>query len=271
MTYSGYKEEEIVVVLVGRSSSGKTTLLQNLVGEEIDKEIATTKEIKVCCTTRNGTRIKIVDMPCLRGKFDASFDILIYCLPVGPGSKFEDTNPELMQSLQKCYGKDIWKHCIIAFTFSDMAWDHTHYRNADSSSAITLYNDTIENFLDKFRQELKNKLKVKDANFRSVFDCKADSFLISCEKRLAIPTSSDPLQLHGKGWRDDILNEILQQCVRKVSCHQRIPLENYNKNFFILLVTIGSMGYRDSILPIFINVILHVSIIIIMQKIIKRH
>lgn len=216
-------DREIIVVLAGRSKSGKSALLHNLIGGQVDQEMTTTatiKEVKVHSITTKGVRFKIVDTPCLKGRFDASsehlkmLDILIYCLPVSPGCKFHDTNPELMKSLQDCYGNDIWNHCIIVFTFSNMAWDHTHHHNADTSSAIALYTKSIENFLDKFQQELKNKLRVKYVNFKTVFDSNICP-LTREETLVAIPAGNNPIlpefQLCSKGWRDTCLDTCLEK------------------------------------------------------------
>ena len=47
-------------------------------------------------------------------------DLIVYCISVAPGSKFTKSH-NIMQALQNAYTKDIWKHCIFAFTFSNFA------------------------------------------------------------------------------------------------------------------------------------------------------
>ena len=201
----------IKVVLAGKKAAGKSSLHQNLVDGEKDEETAS-KEVKVRHISRNGRRICIVDTP---GKFDSNsehlqeFDLLVLCIPVSPGSKF---HPDLMQSLHDAYGQEIWKHCIVAFTFSNMAWDYTQQQSHDP---VTMYTDYIEKCLGKFQEELSKNLRVKGIKSKTMFTRRAGDHT-HAQDILAIPAGSCPqdallpgVSTHpGEGWVDEIFHEI---------------------------------------------------------------
>ena len=97
-------------------------------------------------------------------------DLLIYCIPVSPASKFNDAQPDIMQSLQDAFDHNIWKHCLIVFTFSNIALNHIKdKRKGNDDRAIEDYKKHINNFTEKVRAEL-TKLHVQQVSVKTVLD-----------------------------------------------------------------------------------------------------
>ena len=154
------KKSDIIVVLAGRNGSGKTRLLKNLLGGDLNEDITSASvktEADVRHTTYNGTTICLINAPTLRNKIDTSskhlqeFDLLVLCIPISPSSRFQEGNPDLMRSLQDAYGRGIWKHCIIVFTYSNQAWAHTqHQYSHQPASAIATYTGYIESYIESY-------------------------------------------------------------------------------------------------------------------------
>ena len=78
---------------------------------------------------------KIKELQRLSGYTKEKADILLYCVPVGPGSKLDDANPVTMRCLTEAYRKQIWDHCVLVFTMSDMALVQHKRQNPDTTSA----------------------------------------------------------------------------------------------------------------------------------------
>ena len=95
---------------------------------------STTAKFHRGIVNKNNTQIKVIDTRGLAEdekektkelKKVASYtkgkaDILLYCVPVGPGSKFGDHNPVTMRCLTKAFGKQIWDHCVLVFTMGNV-------------------------------------------------------------------------------------------------------------------------------------------------------
>ena len=181
--------EEICVVLAGKTGAGKTTLFQNIVGEEVVITMSpdpSTKEIKKREIEKNGQKLVIYDTPGLIGGDEdkmkklkewsqkiKSVDLLACCVPVGPGAKFKDDGyPLIIRCLHEAFGTDIWKQCVVIFTFGNYALDRCH-RSA-KENGIDSYKDHIESYSTRFQEEL-TKLNVKDIHIKSVFEWESEN------------------------------------------------------------------------------------------------
>ena len=180
---------EIMVVVAGKSGAGKSTLINNLLERDEDIELtpdSTTEKLEnlTIRKEKEGVAISIIDTPGLKEEreekikqlrelFDftkGKADLLVYCIPVGPGFKFNDANPTIMKSLQRVFGKKVWRHCVAVFTFSNQAWEKISASNNNQEvETIAKYKDYIRKYTERF-QEMLVKLKVTDVAVRSIFD-----------------------------------------------------------------------------------------------------
>jgi GTPase Era involved in 16S rRNA processing len=180
---------DIKIVFAGKSGAGKSTLKSNLFKCEEEVEMSP-DQITLSCGTesysKHGTRMKVTDTMGIQvgkgGKKEklrelsdhtgGKADLLVYCIPVDPSSKFDDANPAIMQSLQDAYSKDIWKQCIIVFTFSNYAWDRNRKKNS-KEDALAKYKTHINNYAAKVRDEFAN-LNVQNVKVKTIFDQQAE-------------------------------------------------------------------------------------------------
>lgn len=179
----------IRIVLAGKSGAGKSTLESNLFdSEELNQiEMSPDQNTPKCKTgehSKHGITIKLTDtvgiqagrggkerLRKLSDHTKGEADLLVYCVPVDPSSKFNDANPAIMQLLQDAHGKDIWKQCIIVFTFSNYAWDRNRKKNS-KEDALSKYKRHINNYAAKVRDELANlnvcNVEVKTTHWKTL-------------------------------------------------------------------------------------------------------
>lgn len=232
-------EQPMTVILAGKSGAGKTALsniLRGVAGNHIDLTPDSglgTRELGKGSVKYNGFDIHIVDTPGLKdnalelktqlkkisGYTNKKADLLIYCIPIGPGSRFEDCNPIAMRCLQEAYGRNIWHHCMVVFTMSNLALEHIKYqqKNFAENNIITVkYIGYVQTYAEKFRTELMLNLKVKDINVVTVFNLpQGKSSAPQPNTIVAIPAGIDPIDhvLPGfnTAWREVILEQITQR------------------------------------------------------------
>lgn len=202
--------EDIKIVLCGRNGSGKSTLLQNLSGQDFDAKKTSVEMVK------DGVALHIIDMPSSKNLppeyLENGFDVLVYCMSISPNSKFQDGNPKEMQSLQKIYGEEIWKHSIIAFTFSNLAWKRVSIPSNQENS-ISAYKAYIEQYSKAFHDHLQNKLKVKMKTAIWGVDNTIDEKTI-----LAIPVGDTPQDQvlpgatsQSQGWIEVLVEQVIRK------------------------------------------------------------
>lgn len=105
--------QRVHIVLAGKSGAGKTTFLRNVFGFKERLETSPDHITTRCFTyhtTKNNIAIKITDTVGLHGNrkelkelykhTKGKADILVFCIPVDPSSKFDYANPDIMKSLQ---------------------------------------------------------------------------------------------------------------------------------------------------------------------------
>ena len=186
-------QDETTIVLIGKSGAGKSTLAKNVFGvNEVDTEISaerTTTEIKTYRKHKNGVPIAIIDtvgfesvnkkqikqqLKELSKHTGGKADLVIYCLPISPSSKFDDFNPDIMAALQDAFGKDIWNHCLVVLTFSNVAWSSINDSNPNNiGAAMETYKRHVNAYVEKFKQALQ-KLKAEKVKVKSILAPVAD-------------------------------------------------------------------------------------------------
>lgn len=181
----------LVVTVLGRSGAGKTALLNN---------ILQTDDIISLSPDRGTTNIELrkstsgnivgIDVPGFEhskreewkkmlseisaklGVGEGKVHLILLCIPVGLSSKFDaDGTPEIMEHMHKVMGKNIWGNCIVVFTFSNIERakreDIEHIRY-------------LEQYTERFREELQGKLNVKDVEVKSIFQYSPDQDTTNC-------------------------------------------------------------------------------------------
>ena len=115
-------------------------------------------------------------------------DLLVYCISVSPSSKFEEAEPVIIESLQDAFGKDIWKKCIVVFTFSNLILDRTR-KNPDTADGTAQYKAHMKDYATK----LECQLQRLNISVKTVFDLpleapqQADRTTV-----MAIPAGDEP-------------------------------------------------------------------------------
>ena len=159
----------LTIIFTGKRGAGKSSLVDILKKKKKkpQKLQANTTLMEEEFIKENGVTIRFIDPPGFRGTTDdlkqlkmwseGKADLLVYCLPVGPGHKFHDCNPEIMRSLTEAYGKRIWDHCVLVLTMSN--------------SALSAFKDDyeVEDYPDraeKAAEEYKKILKWNCTNFK---------------------------------------------------------------------------------------------------------
>lgn len=234
---------EIKVVVAGKSGAGKSALINTLLhaeredgeGEEEIQEIALTPdsttdrlENKQIRQKRDNVTICMVDTPGFKNdrktkkkqlkelsKFTdgGKADLLIYCIPVAPGMKFDDANPTIMKALQDVLGREVWQHCIVVFTFSNLAWEHIRSSTQREVPAVDMYKDYIRSYTERFKQELV-KLIGLNVEVGAIFDCPTHPRLIT-----AVPAGyrvqDRVLTTDQENWKGAIFEEMIEKCKGK--------------------------------------------------------
>lgn len=263
-----HTKKEISIVFTGRSGAGKSTLISNMFdiemkGGKLVSPKSITKNHYTVVTTENDVTLMITDTiglqqgkekDCLKklakhmqeqGK--GRTDILVYCLPVNPSSKFELQNIDIMQSLQDAFGRDIWKQVLVVFTFSNAAWDRFKKKGKTKSKAevISQYVEHIQLYGKLFEEQLK-KMKVPNVSVDTKInnlprepppenqttipaipagDDPEDEVLLYVEQKnimLINPTAGRLRQV--RDWRDVLFTEMVKKCADAAQLRYRYGL-----------------------------------------------
>ena len=273
------KEKEATIVLTGKSGAGKSTLFRNLLKEDFEKNSlfklagpgADTLEPKAKSAERNGVKIHLVDTPGLlvgdemvdkkerltntlevmKKKLKIlDFDLLVYCISVHPASTFIEENEEIMKCLHDIHGKDIWKRCVVVFTFSNILMEGIKSRNDNEENVKAEFITKIEGIMDEFRvQLLKLQVDIKDVDPKTTFNWAAiskverspENIILGIPAGLHKEDSVLPGIDNGKGWIDKIFIEMLNKCKQKENFAQHRYGKNVPKRI-AAAVGIGAAG-----------------------------
>ena len=117
------------IVFIGSCGAGQAALVKNLLEkcpvEKLDRFVFGKKHgeesWQLYATELSGKKKSIKkQLRNLSGNTNHHADLVVICIPVKPDSRFD---PDIVHSLHEAYGKQIWRHCIVAFTFSNITCD----------------------------------------------------------------------------------------------------------------------------------------------------
>jgi hypothetical protein len=174
---------EVNVVIAGTPGAGKSTLARSILGFKVSEELPPTEKCDTLTNTRHGIAVNIIDTVGLGTRKEkrkrelkkmyqhtrGHANLLVYCVPVNLGSRLDCINPAIMKSLQSAYGKEIWKHCVIVFTFSNMILNHFKSTEEEVDTIEAKYKSHLLKYTTQFKEELE-KLKNKDFEIKPVVD-----------------------------------------------------------------------------------------------------
>ena len=251
---------EITIVFIGKTGSGKTTLRDNLLDEQnsepkpaiVMTPNPATQSNNFKTTQQHYVTLKIYDtvglqpgegnhlLKKLSDDTKGQADLVILCVPVSPSNKFIDRTPDIMRELQGVFGKDIWRRCIIALTFSNLAWDRCEKK---SPAPVDAYKEYITAYKMEIQQEF-HKLGVRDVVVTTPFSpqpAEEGKFQV-----VAVPVGDDlddevlpEIQLNEKEkWRGFFFLQMLENCPKE----KQENLLNYRYGPFPVEQILTSMG-----------------------------
>ena len=133
---------ELNLVVLGRESQGKSTLVNNLLGitadhpdaaNERDEDLIGTQYVSIHKSTRDGAKVKVFDTPGLYDSAlvnqektlkqlaeltDGKIDLVLMCVACTSNISLKD-HTSVMQLLTCAYGKPFWERTVFVLTFVD--------------------------------------------------------------------------------------------------------------------------------------------------------
>ena len=247
-------KKEMNIVCVGKSGAGKSVFQNNILGIEEEMTLSSghiTKDYVTNSVGKHGVTISITDTIGLQGTKrecreklkeisqymkaqSFNVDLLVYCISVNLGCKFEEVEPVIIESLHEVFGEGIWKKCIIVFTFSNQVLAAIKVKVAEKDKATAMFKTHIKDYATQFEEKLM-QLKVKNIHVKTVFDLPLEAPQPDHTTIMAIPAGNKPtdevlldyqygkLQIEIKGqvllqevsisnWCDVIFCEMITKC-----------------------------------------------------------
>ena len=160
------------------------------------------------------------------------FDLLVCCIRISPGVRMKE-NEAIITAIHNFHGKEIWKRCVIAFTFSNELIDELQDDYQDQNEVKRTFRSLAEEHITYLQQVLiKMKVELHFAELQTIFSwVAADRGELSPEDVvLGIPAGLETgdqvlpgIKMHeGEGWTDKIFIEMLNKSKKKESlAHSR--------------------------------------------------
>ena len=228
--------QRIVIVTVGKTGVGKSTLLNNFLQLEGDTAFKArkgpkpvTEKVAHSVKEINGVQVRVIDMPGLHApdsehKFvdigdlkgittyddtAKGVDVVFYC--VNLNDRLQNADYDCLDTLMKAFGLKIWEHVIFVFT-------HTDETVQDGSSTEELVGEFIKIIHEYLVAKWENHVQI-----RSIYSFSADAAFEDFNGIVGIPVSKDPAI--PEEWRTTLLLQVIRKCRKE---NIRVVLKLYN-------------------------------------------
>ena len=173
--YFAKGKNSVEIVLSGKMSTGKSTLVNSIVGKRIAEEgnKAFTETTKIVCYTtkvepsemlEKTINVMVWDSPGLGDPFGddeatakeiaekcKKTDLLVYCLDIR--GRFANDDATGIKLLTEAVGQQMWKHAVFVLTFANTV------EAKDGRDAVTELKEKISSWTDAITRLMKEKLK----------------------------------------------------------------------------------------------------------------
>ena len=221
--YKVTNRKHITLVTVGRSGVGKSTLIRNMLnlkGTDAPKcehgPSSATMHVKIHASRVGGVQVRIIDTPGLAAMdvnepnsmadlqlgSGGKADMLLYCINLLPNSKIDEHDKAIVRKLTLVFGKNIWKHTILVFTFANFV-------KMLSGKDIP---QLVKEYGDKFQLILQSECS--SFSVASKFSCDQDQVKRPPTTIIALPADPNPDEelIKGVKWDESIYLEALKKC-----------------------------------------------------------
>ena len=164
------EKRTVLIVTAGLSRSGKSTALNNIFGADfrsVYSASSVTRAVEPCRIEGHRDELIVVDTPGL-GATDIKFAkvkdellgaigglnfVLVYCYSVSPSNPQSLADVYVVKNLQRVLGKDMWKKCVVLFTFSDLVREQECRAEKDREKYKNFLRDHAKRLSDMLRKE----------------------------------------------------------------------------------------------------------------------
>ena len=238
------------VMIAGRPKSGKSTDLNNLFNlnlaattsaSSVTSALSITEVIKnipmkTGDSSSREVTMQVIDTPGL-GALDISKQevldemkritkgvnfTLLYCFSVSPSNSLLEIDKTIITNLQHAFGREVWKRCLLLFTFSD----HAHLELEDPAEYVRHINAHAQKF-----DELLQDISGNTSRVKSIFEYESPNALSEEETPssiIAIPIkkkvdqSQDILPGMIESWQD-WTDVVFIELMKRTNSTQREP------------------------------------------------
>ena len=216
-------QKQFSILVTGKTGVGKSRLVNALVGRKVAQE----GRLRSACTDTvtsyrveiDGVEVVVWDSPGLqdgtcnerlyladmKGKLDAGFDVMIYCLSMTE-TRFYEADKKAIRAMTECFGKDLWRKAVVALNFANRITD------PDEEDELAYFMGE-KYFWDKAIDDILNDLGI-DCNVRDVLPIVPTGTY----KKLRLPTCEN--------W----LSELWMGCYTVMSVSSGLTLYRISEN-----------------------------------------
>ena len=172
----------------GKLGSGKSTLLQNVFNIDTESGMApdgVTKGITKRSYKCNDAEMIVYDTPGL-GDRSIPYEelirkemrsltthedyIFLYTLRANPGARIDQFDDEIIKTITKVLGEQVWDKCVLLLTFSDTTWEEKYKHNNNKDE----FKKHLKAMASSFQSALK-KYK-PSASIKTIFELGAEIY-----------------------------------------------------------------------------------------------